>query len=268
MPTASRERATMPKEPSLKERYESVTQRIDAAARRSGRKGADIALVAVTKFASIDEIRHLIELGHVDFGENRLQNLIQRHAQISEFLQRHRELGGKNDPVPKQIRWHMIGHMQRNKVRKVVELVRLIHSVDSLRLIEEIQAASARLTEPVEVLVQINVSGEKQKGGVAPAAVRHLVDQIDTMVTIRPRGLMCMAQLTADPQESRQTFQLCAEVFDDIRRSGAGGARFNILSMGMSNDFEVAIECGSNMVRVGTAIFGEKPPQPEDAAVD
>ena len=246
------------KEPqSLKERYAIAKERIAAAAKRAGRSPSSIVLVAVTKYASIDQVRELIELGHVDLGESHVQNLVQRAAQIDEFLQRHRQLGGRSSSVPKQVRWHMVGHLQRNKVRKLIGLTRLIHSVDSLRLAEEIQAAAVKLDEPVETLVEVNVSGEKSKYGVAPAAARHLIDQMESMLNVRVRGLMCMAPLAEDPQQVRPVFQRCKELFDDIAHSGVAGDRFDILSMGMSSDFEVAIECGSNMVRVGTAIFGE-----------
>src|SRR5688572_7469689 len=187
---------------TLKQRYLAVKERVAAACKRSGADPATIVVVAVTKYAAIDQVRELIELGHVDLGESHVQNLIQRAAQIEEFLQRHRQLGGaKAALVPKQIRWHMIGHLQRNKVRKVLGLARLIHSVDSLRLAEEIQAASTRLEQPVEVLIQVNVADERSKFGIAPAATRHLIDQMDTMLNIRVRGMMCMAPLADDPQE-------------------------------------------------------------------
>jgi pyridoxal phosphate enzyme (YggS family) len=253
MPSASESHAALAG--TLKERYDDVRKRIDAASKRSIRRGGEVILVAVTKHASIDQIRELIGLGHVDFGENRVQSLIQRHAQVEEFLQRRSELGrGRGGAVPKQVRWHMIGTLQRNKVRKVLPLVRLIHSLDSLRLAEEIQAAATRREEPVELLIQVNTSGERSKHGVAPAAVRHLIDQIDTMMNMRVRGLMCMAPESEDPTEARPYFQLARELFEDIRRIGVGGERFDILSMGMSGDFEVAIECGANVVRVGTAV--------------
>ncbi len=242
---------------SLKQRYEHVLQKIAEAAARRGRKPDSIIVVAVTKHASIDQIRGLIELGHVDFGENRVQILLQRAAQIDEFLQRHRELNrGKPSKLPEHVSWHMVGHLQRNKVRKVLPVARLVHSVDSLRLAEEIQIAAGRFEEPFEVLVQVNTSGEKKKFGVAPAAARHLVEQIDTMMSLRPRGLMCMAPLVDDPAVARPVFERAYELLDDIRSAHVGGERFDILSMGMSNDFEVAVECGANIVRIGSAIFG------------
>jgi pyridoxal phosphate enzyme (YggS family) len=250
-------RQQMTGEPTLKERYDAVRQRIADAAVRSGRRPDDIVLTAVTKFASIDQIRELIELGHTDFAENRVQALVQRVGQIDEFLQRHRQLhSSRHVSLPGRLRWHMIGHLQRNKVRKVLDLVRLVHSVDSLRLAEEIQMAAARREEPVEVLVQVNVSGEKSKYGVAPAAAAHLVEQIDTMMNMRPRGLMTMAPLEEDPEQVRPVFERCRELLEDIRSKGLGGEHFDVLSMGMTSDFEVAIECGANIVRVGSAIFG------------
>jgi pyridoxal phosphate enzyme (YggS family) len=287
MPTIRTERANAGKQAAaatpttLKDRYRQVKDRIAAAARRAGRSPESIVLVAVTKYATIDQVRELIDLGQTDFGENQVQNLLQRAAQIDEFLQRRRQLGAKVGPAsargaaPAQVRWHMIGHMQRNKVRKALPVVRLIHSVDSLRLAEEIQQAATKLDDPVEVLVQVNAFGESSKFGIAPAAARHLIDQIDTMLALRARGLMVMAPLTDDAESLRTVFGRTRELFDDIRRSGAGGERFDILSLGMSNDFEVAIECGANMVRVGSAIFGndrppvdESPDQPEEHTDD
>jgi pyridoxal phosphate enzyme (YggS family) len=258
MPTATPEPARQNLDGSWKDRYTAVKARIAAAAKRSGRRPEDILLVAVTKHASIDQVREIVEMGHLDLGESRVQNLMQRAVQVEEFIERHRQLrGSRAGDTPDAVRWHMIGSLQRNKVRKIIGKVRLIHSVDSLRLAEEIQACATKLDDPVEVLVQVNASGEKSKHGVAPAAARHLVEQIDTMMHLRPRGLMCMAPIAEDPTESRQTFVMAHEVFEDIRSVGVGGERFDIISMGMSNDFEVAIECGSNMVRVGTGIFGK-----------
>ncbi|MHC5113061.1 MAG: YggS family pyridoxal phosphate-dependent enzyme [Planctomycetota bacterium] len=262
MPTATEHRKSMPADDTLKARYESVRERIDAAASRSGRSGDDVILVAVTKYASIDQIRQLIGLGHMDLGESRAQVLVQHAAQVEEILERRRELPStRQKGLPKQVRWHMVGHLQRNKVRKVLDIVRLVHSVDSLRLAEEIQqVAAARKDEPVEVLIQVNVAGERQKHGIAPAATRHLIEQIDTMFNVRVRGLMCMAPEAEDPAEApevaRPVFSRCCELFEDIRREGIVGERFNILSMGMTSDFEVAVECGANVVRVGSAIFG------------
>jgi PLP dependent protein len=274
---------------TLRERYDDVRARVAQAAEKSGRRASDIMLVAVTKYASIEDIRELVSFGHEDLGENRVQQLVQRAALIEEFNARRTERGASATPV----RWHMIGSLQRNKVKQTIEVARLIHSVDSLRLAEELQEhAEARATvgqrgsarsqpaagpvhgspvhgsptheSPVDILIEVNVSGEASKHGVAPAAARHLVDMIDTMVALRPRGLMCMAPNTGSIDDARRTFTRCKEIFDEIRAIGSGGERFDILSMGMSGDFEVAIECGSNLVRVGSAIFGEPKEPIED----
>ncbi len=267
MTTVGDKKAAGAGETTLRGRYEEVRARITAAAERVERNPAAVMLAVVTKNASIDQVRELIELGHVDFAENRVQALIQRVAQIDEFLKRHRELrGSKPFNLPDRLRWHMIGHLQRNKARRVVDIVRLIQSVDSLRLAEELQVAAYRREEPVEVLIQVNTSGERAKYGIAPAAAAHLVEQIDTMMTLRPRGLMCMAPMADDPETVRPVFERCRELLEEIRSDGLGGDRFDILSMGMSNDFEIAIECGANLVRVGSAIFG--PPADEGGTVD
>jgi PLP dependent protein len=242
---------------TLRERYAEVTERIARAARRSGRSPSEVILVAVTKTASMDQIREVIALGQQDLGENRVQQLQQRAAQVEEFLARRREsssAGGAG--LPAHVRWHMIGSLQRNKIKKAIELVRLVHSVDNLRLAEDLQIAAERRDRPVEVLVEVNIAGEKSKHGIAPAAAKHLVEMIDTMLSLKPRGIMCMAPLTGDAGTLRSVFDRARELFEEIRRSGAGGDRFDLLSMGMSNDYELAIECGSNMVRVGSAIFG------------
>jgi pyridoxal phosphate enzyme (YggS family) len=244
----------------LRSRWTEVRQRVEAAAKRSGRRATDVMLVVVTKSGSIDQIRELVKFGQVDLAENRVQQLVQRAASIGEWLQRRREMDPKVE-LP-TIRWHMIGSLQRNKVRKCMEVARLVHGVDSLRLAEEMQAAAVRRETPMEVLVEVNVSGEGSKHGIAPPAVRHLLDQMDTMLNLKVRGLMCMAPLQGGPDAARQTFDRCREIFQECRISGAGGDRFDLLSMGMSGDYEVAIECGANLVRVGSAVIG--PPQVEE----
>lgn len=254
---------------TLSERYERVRARVAGAAKRAGRGEHDVLLVAVSKYAEPDQIRELVALGHRDFGESRAGNLAQRAAQTGEFLQRGKALAGivgAGAGMPDTLRWHMIGRLQRNKVKKVVDCARLIHSVDSLRLAEELQAVASRRESPVDVLLQINCSDEPQKGGVALPAAAHLAEQIESMVSVRLRGVMTMAALGATESDLRRTFERCRDCFGDIQRRGVGADRrgpegFNILSMGMSDDFEVAIEEGANMVRVGTAIFG--PPSAE-----
>ena len=242
----------------LRDRYRRVMDRVAQAAERSGRRADDVLVVAVTKTASPDQIRQIIEMGHQDLGENRVQQLIQRVATIDEFVNRHHKLTApRRGEMPERIRWHMVGHLQRNKVKTVLPLVKLIHGVDSLRLVEELQVQAAKLDRDVDVLMEVNIAGESSKDGVAPAAALHLAEQIDTMLHVRLRGLMVMAPMTDDPEAVRPIFKRASELLDDIRKEGLSGGQFNILSMGMSDDFEVAIECGANIVRIGRAIFGE-----------
>jgi len=245
----------------LKDAYQQVNGRIADAASRSGRSREDVVMVAVTKYASPDQIRHIVELGQADLGESRVQQLAQRVPQLNEFLSRKKTLAGvtarADDATPDKVRWHMLGQLQRNKVKQVAPHVDLIHSVDSLRLAEELHNYAARLDITIDILVQVNASGTTGKSGITPPAVTHLIDSIDTMMHLRPRGLMAMAPLSENPEDARPTFARTAELFADVKAAHVGGDAFNILSMGMTNDFEIAIEEGANIVRIGRALFGE-----------
>lgn len=257
---------------TLQDRYAEVTGRIADAAHRAGRDPAQIILVAVTKYAQPEQIKALLEMGHRDLGENQVPQLVQRAAMMDEFLDRLRVLEstrqyharagdallGASAEVPDSIRWHMIGHLQRNKARKVVGVSRLIHSVDSLRLAEELQAIGQKHDRVIEVLLQVNLSGEASKFGCPVPAVMALAEQIETIVHVRLRGMMTMAPLVDDSEDARPVFARGRELFDELAASGIVNDRFNILSMGMSNDYEVAIEEGANIVRVGSAIFGPR----------
>ena len=261
---------------TLESRYREVMDRARAAAERAGRPASGVLVVAVTKYAEMDDIRRLMELGHQDFGESRVQQLVQRAAVADEMVDRHRTMervaaahraklgpdardaptgqppeGGALPPV----RWHMIGHLQRNKVARALPHLRLVHSVDSLRLVEEMQSWAMKRDADVDVLVQVNTSGEDSKYGCAVAAAPHLCEQIDLTGNLHVRGLMTIAPYSENPEDARPFFARLREVFSDIRRRGIGEQRFNILSMGMSGDFEVAIEEGANLVRVGSALF-------------
>ncbi len=159
-------------------------------------------------------------------------------------------------PLPEAIVWHMVGHLQRNKVKQVLPICRYIHSVDSLRLAEEIQAAATKLERPAQIFLEVNVSGEGTKFGVAVGAATHLAEQIDTMEGMQLVGLMTMAPRSNDPEKARPSFVRLREIFEEIRFRKIGGNNFRHLSMGMSGDFEVAVEEGATMVRVGSAILG------------
>jgi len=263
---------------TLVERYDLVKSRVEAAAKRSGRSLNDILVVAVTKHALPEQVREILSLGHRDLGENRVQHLIQQAAMVDEFQSRLRTLptmrraatssasvldAGKvrsnSDPTDAAVRWHMIGHLQRNKAKKVIDLVRLTHSVDSLRIAEELQNIALKRDRVIEVLIQVNCSGEEQKFGCPVPAAIPLAEQIGTMINVKVRGLMTMAAYSDRPEDSRATFARCRELFEELRTSGVVEGPVNILSMGMTGDFEIAIEEGANCVRVGSALFGDPP---------
>lgn len=243
---------------AVENRFTEVRQRVADAAARAGRRPQDVLLVAVTKYAEPDQIRELLHLGHRDLAENHVQQLIQRAAMIDEYLDRRRILGATGEDAPAVVpaRWHLVGPLQRNKAKKAVEICRLIHTIDSLRVAEELQEIGLRREEPVDVLIQVNCSGEASKGGCPGPAAMHLAAQIDSMVFVRVRGLMTMAPETDNPDDSRPIFARCREMLDDIAAEGIGDGKFNILSMGMTQDYEVAISEGANLVRIGSAIFG------------
>lgn len=270
--------AVKPLPTTLPERYEHVMSQVEAAAKRSGRSARDVLVVAVTKYALPEQVREILALGHRDLGENRVQHLIQQAAMVDEFQSRLRTLPSmrraaapagafleaekgrvRSDPADASVRWHMIGHLQRNKAKKVIDLVRLTHSVDSLRIAEELQNIALRKDRVIEVLIQVNCSGEEQKYGCPIPAAIPLAEQIGTMINVKVRGLMTMAAHSANPEDSRATFARCRELFEELRTSGVVEGPVNILSMGMTGDFGVAIEEGANCVRIGSAFFGEPP---------
>ncbi len=248
----------------MRDAYRRVMQRIGEAAARRDRNADQIHLVAVTTTASPDEIRTLLEMGHSDFGETRVQHLGQRVATLQETLGRRRFMSrGQSIDLPDP-RWHMVGGIPRNKVRQVVPLVRLIHSVDNLRLAEELHALGARQHDrdtheekPIEILLQVNASGIESQPGLALPAVMHVAEQIDSMLHLRLRGLMTDVPAGFNADQRRALFARTAEAFAEIRTLKFIHRNFNILSMGQSDDFEIAVEEGANIVRIGRAIFGE-----------
>jgi len=248
----------------LAEKLDEVRDRIASAAVKAKREPSEVTLVAVTKTAAPEQIREALQLGVADLGESRVQVLTQRAAQVNEFHDRLRARGDGN--VPEKLRWHMIGHLQRNKVKPLLPLVDYIHSVDSLRLAEEIEAAGGKLGKKVPVMLEVNASEESQKFGVAVGAAVHLAEQIASMDNIALVGLMTMAPLTEDVEKARFVFARTREIFEEMRWHKIGGAGFRHLSMGMSNDYEVAIAEGATMVRIGTSLFGGKPDSDSDTS--
>lgn len=243
----------------VRETYAQVMDKIQTSARKSGRKASEIVLVAVTKSASINQIQELVGLGHQDLAENRVQQLLPRVEAIDAFIQEEaRRPGGRKLAA----RWHMIGTLQRNKVKQVVPAVQLIHSIDTLRLAEEVNEFGIQTDRTIDILLQVNVSNEATKHGIAAPAAIHLVEQLYAMAHLRVRGLMTMAPYADDPEEARPVFARLRDIFMEIQSQRFAGKSFNLLSMGMSGDYEVAIEEGANVVRVGRALFGDQPEPP------
>lgn len=225
----------------IKRNLDSVMERIEKAAQRSGRNARDIKLIAVTKTVEPEKILRIIDEGILDLGENRVQ-----------------ELTKKYDIIDRKCNWHLIGHLQTNKVKYIIDKVKLIHSVDRLELAQEINKRAQSHGITVDVLVQVNVSGEESKFGVALEEAREMVEKMSAFSNIRIRGFMTMAPFAENPESIRYVFSKLRDFSIDIRKENLDNNNMDILSMGMSNDFEVAIEEGSNMVRIGTALFGKR----------
>ena len=246
----------MAKKSPLAVKLDEVRERIAAACAKAKREASDVTLIAVTKTAAPEQIREILQLGVGDLGESRVQVLQQRAAQVNEFFARQQAHGAEN--LPAKLRWHMIGHLQRNKIKPILPLVSVIHSVDSLRLAEELDAQAAKANRKLPVLMQVNASEEPQKSGVAVGAAVPLAEQIGTMDNLQIMGLMTMAPLEGDEKAVRQVFARTRELFDEIKFNKIGGSHMRHLSMGMSNDFEHAITEGATLVRIGTLLFGGK----------
>lgn len=231
-----------PRQQELHARLQQVRRRMADACARVARPLDSVTLVAVTKTVEPDVVAELLAMGVSDFGENRPQELWRKTALVP---------GGH---------WHLIGHLQRNKVDKTLPLVTLIHSVDSLRLLEAIEAEAKRQARGVEVLLEVNCSGEGAKQGFEPGEVEGLVEAIRNLKQVRVRGLMTMAALTDQPENARPAFQRLRVLAESLREKLAGtGHPVDQLSMGMSGDFEVAIEEGATLVRLGTTLVGDLP---------
>jgi len=223
----------------------AVRERIASAARRAGRRPEEIALMAVSKTFPPELIRQAYNAGQRLFGENRVQEFADKTGAL-------RDLAGAE--------WHLIGHLQSNKAAKAAELFAAIDSVDSLRLAEKLNAAAHRANKRLTVLIEINVGGEAAKSGAAPDSpeLQQLLSAAPSLAALQFRGLMTIPPFTEDPQQARPYFRRLRELRDQIAARHLPGVSLDVLSMGMSHDFEVAIEEGSTCVRVGTAIFGER----------
>ena len=230
---------------AIKESIRAIRERIAEAADRSGRSSTEVTLIGVTKTVGVPEMREMIRNGVTHIGENRAQEIVSKYPQLTDD----------------GLCWHMIGTMQKNKVRHIADKVNLIQSVDGVSLAMEIDKAGKRLNKRVPVLVEVNIAGEETKGGVKPEDAAELVKRIAELSNVEARGLMTIAPYTGDPQNLRRYFQRMRELFVDIKDyydNVVDTDVFGVLSMGMTNDYAVAVEEGSTMVRIGTGIFGER----------
>ena len=219
------------------ENVKNIRRRISSACLRAGRNPDEVLLVAVTKIFSAGMVKEVVDAGINDVGENFVQELCQKKDELRD----------------ERIRWHFIGHLQRNKVKEIASWIHLIHSVDSRRLAEEISKHAARAGRTMNILVEVNTSGEATKFGVAPENAPALVKELVRIPDICVSGLMTLGPFEPDPEDSRQAFRTLRQLRDLLQDDGI---RLPHLSMGMSNDFEVAVEEGATCVRLGTAIFG------------
>ncbi|WP_213975543.1 YggS family pyridoxal phosphate-dependent enzyme [Tepidanaerobacter acetatoxydans] len=225
----------------LEENIANIKSRIKFAAERAGRNPENIDIVAVTKTITPEIIQKAVDSGLVLLGENRVQ-----------------EARDKKELVNGNVQWHLIGHLQRNKVKMALGLFSMIQSIDSLPLAEEIQKRAEQIQQTVDVLVQVNIGREKTKYGVDPDNTKSFIEKIALFPNLRVRGLMAIAPFKQNPEDVRQYFRQLREIFENIKQTHIDNVNMEYLSMGMSNDFEVAVEEGANMVRIGTGIFGSR----------
>lgn len=225
---------------SIEERLKEVERKITAAAERSGRKREDITLIAVTKTHPAEMMNEAIKSGVTDIGENKPQEVRDKF----------------NDVLP--VKWHLIGHLQTNKVKYVIDKVCLIHSVDSVHLMDEIERQAEKHNLVMDILIQVNISGEATKSGVSKDEVEELLVHAGKLNHVRVKGLMTIAPKTDNSVTNILHFDNIRQLFVDIQQKTYDNVNMKYLSMGMSGDFETAIEHGSNMVRIGSAIFGQR----------
>ena len=224
---------------SIKTNIEYIQELKGRAAQRSGRKADEVLLVAVTKLHSPDEMNEAIDAGITDIGENKVQEILDKYDRV------------------KPVRWHLIGHLQTNKVKYIIDKVAMIHSVDSLKLAKEIDKRAQQHDLVMDILVQVNSAEEESKFGITTEETDQLIADItEQCPNIRIKGLMCIAPFEDDPEDVRGYFAEVKQIYDKYVNEKSERIDFEYLSMGMTHDFEVAIEEGSNLIRVGTAIFG------------
>lgn len=223
------------------ENIKEVQNNIKRACLKVGRDPSEVTLIAVSKTKPYIDIEEALKSGVINYGENKVQ-----------------ELSEKYDILPKNIHWHMIGHLQRNKVKYLVGKTCLIHSVDSIRLAEQIEKEYAKAEKTANILIEVNMANEESKFGISGVETEEMIRKIATFSHIRIEGLMTIAPYTENPETNRQYFRKMKKLSVDISKKNIDNVNMNVLSMGMTGDYEVAIEEGATMVRVGTGIFGER----------
>ena len=227
--------------PDLQENLNQVETNICAACKKAGRKRSEVTLIAVSKTKPVAMLQTVYDLGAREFGENKVQEMCE-----------------KMDVLPDDIHWHMIGHLQTNKVKYIVGKTALIHSVDSLHLAKEIEKQAAKQDVTVSILVEVNIAEEESKFGIHKEETLALIRAISELPHIRIQGLMTIAPFVEDPEDNRGYFRQIRQLSVDINAQNIDNVRMDVLSMGMTGDYMVAIEEGATMVRVGTGIFGER----------
>lgn len=225
----------------IREHLTQTRQNIDRACRRVDRSTEEVELIAVSKTKPVLMLQEAYEAGVRDFGENKVQELVDKY-----------------EALPKDIRWHMIGHLQRNKVKYLIGKVYLIHSVDSLRLAQEIQKEAEKKQTEVNILVEVNVAGEESKFGSSWEETLQLVKDIALLPSVHIQGLMTVAPYVEEPEANRMIFANLRQLAVDIKRENIDNVNMHVLSMGMTGDYQVAVEEGATYVRVGTGIFGNR----------
>lgn len=225
----------------IKSNLLEVHENMRKACEKAGRSESDVELIAVSKTKPVSALMEAYESGCRIFGENKVQELVDKY-----------------NVMPKDIKWHMIGHLQRNKVKYIVDKTALIHSVDSLKLAEEISREALKKQVQVAILIEVNVAGEDTKFGVKPEETEELVRRAAVLPGISIKGLMTIAPYVDDPEENRQYFGKLKQLSVDINQKNIDNVNMNVLSMGMTGDYTVAIEEGATFIRVGTGIFGER----------
>ena len=226
----------------IAENVKKIQENVKSACIAAGRTPDTVTLIAISKTFGHADIAEVVRAGVFDVGENYVQEIVEKRAQVRD----------------ERIRWHFVGHLQSNKVKYIAEWVHLIHSIDNEIVAAEIQKRGARLDRTIDVLVEVNTSGEVTKFGVKPEQALDLVRKISRHANIRVQGLMTIGPFLPDPEQSRSAFRLLKRIFDELNSAGVVREPMRHLSMGMTHDFAVAIEEGSTMVRIGTAIFGSR----------